>query len=170
MAQVGQRPTLDIQAPYGGSVISLLLAEFQVVLNFPPNQMARSQPGRGGIKRHSSGPAGPLPLPCPGSLQVDPGPLAASSTVTLCTWPPAPGSQFSWRFRSSTHRTSPSCLQHPFPAAGPRMCVLLEETQAPNHIKSFQGREKSVRNMSSSPLLGLAGMQNLWDRPPGSPA
>lgn len=29
-------------------MISLLLAAFQVVLNFPPNQMARSQPGRGG--------------------------------------------------------------------------------------------------------------------------
>lgn len=50
MAQVGQRPTLDIQAPDGGSVISLLLAAFQVVLNFPPNQMASSQPGEGGLR------------------------------------------------------------------------------------------------------------------------
>lgn len=45
------------------------------------------------------------------------------------------------------------------------MYLLLEETQAPNHIKSLQGWEGSIGNMSSSPLLGLAGMQNLWEQP-----
>lgn len=45
------------------------------------------------------------------------------------------------------------------------MYLLLEETQAPDHIKSLWGWEGSIGNMSSSPLLGLAGTQNLWERP-----
>lgn len=81
--------------------------------------------------------------PSAGSLQVDPGPLAATCTLPLCTLPPALRKPDELEIQVLSSPSCPSCLQHPFPAVARRMCVLLEETQAPDHIKSLQGREGS---------------------------
>lgn len=44
---------------------------------FPEPDGLHSRPGKGKIKRHSSGWGGPLPAPCPGPLHVDQGLLTA---------------------------------------------------------------------------------------------
>lgn len=49
------------------------------------------------------------------------------------------------------------------------MYLPLEETQAPNHIK-VSGLEGELWEHKPLPWLGLGGMQNLRDLPPGSPA
>lgn len=90
--------------------------------------------------------------------------------MTLGMFPPAPGNQSSWRGSTLAQAlaptpqvgaraplgsgSSPQPLHHPFPAATPRMYLLLEETQAPDHIKVW-GLGGELREHEPLPPAGF---------------